>query len=438
MTNHPTSDGAGTRRGPDQAAAAEPFGDPSAGAARCTRRQLLAGLAALGLVPAIRRSPRRLVLVWLDGGASHLDTFDGKPEAGGHIRGDLGSRRCGIDGVWISEHLPRLAERMPRCALVRSLTHGEGNHDRGSHLLLTGRRPSPVLVHPSLPSVLVRDQTARALPAYVAVPQAPDYGGAGFLPAAAGPFEVGADPGRPGFVVRGLQPRDGNARRLDLLARVDALGGGPRSPAEQDRDRFVQQATAMASDPAVRDAFSLEHEPAEVRERYGRHTLGQSCLLARRLVRAGVRTVLVRDAGWDHHQRIARELTYGFPPKLSALDQALAALLDELEDGAGDVLVCVASEFGRTPRLNPSGGRDHWPRAQSVLLYGAGIARGVAFGTTDERGEEPASDATSPADLFATLVRALQLDESAVLQTRDGRPVRLVPEGAAPIAAVLT
>jgi len=402
----------------------------------CTRRQLFLGLAAAALLPRPVRTPRRLVLVWLDGGASHLDTFDGKPEAGVHIRGDLPSRRTPLDGVFVGERLAGLAARLPRCALIRSLSHGEGNHDRGSHLLLTGRRPSPVLVHPSLPAAMVKDLEVPALPAFVAVPDAPEYGGAGFLPASAGPFEVGGDPARADFSVRGLEAPAGSERRRDLLAKLDAQGGA-RSPAERVRDRFVRQAAAMTADPAVREAFDLAREPDAVRARYGRHRLGQSCLLARRLVGAGTRAVLVRDVGWDHHLKIASALTYGFPPKLDALDQALSALVDDLEEGAGDVLVCVASEFGRTPRLNPAGGRDHWPRAQSVLLYGAGIARGAVLGTTDAKGEEPASDPCTPGDLFATLVRALEIDADAALRTPDGRPVRLVPEDAKPLAAVL-
>ncbi|MEZ5966146.1 MAG: DUF1501 domain-containing protein [Planctomycetota bacterium] len=403
----------------------------------CSRRELLAGLAALSLLPGPRSGPRRLILVWLDGGASHIDTFDGKPEAGVHIRGDLGSRTTPIDGVFFSDRLPRLAERLPRCALVRSITHGEGNHDRGSHLLLTGRRPSPVLVHPSLPAAVTHAAPPTTLPPFVAIPDAPQYGGAGFLPASAGPFEVGGDPGRAEFSVRGLGGGGDRRQHLRLLATLDRLDGAPRSPAERERDAFVQQALAMRSDPEVSAAFDLAREPAAVRERYGRHRLGQSCLLARRLVRAGARTVLVRDTGWDHHQRIARALGYGFPAKLDALDQAVPALLDDLEDGDGDTVVCVASEFGRTPRLNPSAGRDHWPRAQSVLLYGAGIARGVVFGSTDARGEEPASDACTPADLFATLVHALRADATTILHTPDGRPVRLVPEGATVLTRVL-
>ncbi len=406
-----------------------------------SRRDLLAGLSALALVRT-RRSARRLIVVWLDGGASHLDTFDCKPEAGVHIRGDLASVRAPLDDVFVSEHLPLLTARLPRCALVRSLTHGEGNHDRGAHLWLTGKRPSPVLVHPSLPAVVAHDAMLQAtsptsLPAFVCIPDVPQYGGAGFLPALCGPFEVKGDPGRPDFRVRDLAPHGDNERALALLAQLDALSGNAQTEPERDRDRFLRQALTISGEPEVARAFDLTTESTEVRERYGWHRLGQSCLLARRLVSAGTRAVLVRDVGWDHHNKIASALTYGFPAKLHALDQAVSALLDELENGDGNVTVCVASEFGRTPRLNPAGGRDHWPRAQSALLYGGGLRRGVVFGATDAHGEEPLRDPVSPADVFATLVAALQLDQGAVLRTADRRPVRLIDEGARPIRDVL-
>lgn len=405
------------------------------------RRTFLAGLGGLPmLLPSFarlggKRAPRALIVVWLDGGMSHLDTFDAKPEASIEIRGDLPTMRAPLDDVFVSAHLPQLAERLPRCALLRSVTHGEGNHDRGAHLLLTGHRPSPVLVHPALGAVFGHD-TANALPAYVAIPAAPEYAGSGFLAATRAPFVTGGDPGRPDFSVRDLVGTARGQRVQELRERLDALDRD--AGVAVARDRFVHRADDLSADPAARASFDLSAEAPELRERYGRHRLGQSCLLARRLVEGGVRTVLVADNGWDHHQRIDTALTYGFPPKLRALDQALAALLDdlrqrELEDR---VLVCVASEFGRTPRLNPAGGRDHWPRAQSVLLCGAGIKPGVV-GRTDARGEEPAERPIAPEDLFATIVTALGLPADQVLHTADGRPVRLIAAGAAPVFEAL-
>ncbi len=408
------------------------------------RRSFLAGLGALpfaarALANAPVRRPRSLILIWLDGGMSHLDTFDGKPEASAEVRGDLGALRSAVDGVFISEHLPELARRLDRCALLRSVTHGEGNHDRGSHLLLTGHRPSPVLVHPALGAVFGHEEGA-VLPPYVAIPQGVEYAGAGFLPAVRGPFAVGGDPGHADFAVHDLQadPRHAIVRAQELRAAVDALDGAPRGSREAERDHFVAMAARLSGDPSARRWFDLGAEPAELRQRYGRHRLGQSCLLARRLVQGGVRTVLVTDTGWDHHQQIKTALTYGFPPKLRALDEALSALFDDLREQQLDdsVLVCLASEFGRTPRLNPLGGRDHWPRAQSVLLYGAGI-RPAVVGTTDARGEEPAERPIAPVEVFATLVAALGIDQELVLRTGDGRPVRLVADEAEPVHEVL-
>lgn len=413
----------------------------------CDRRKFLQGLAALpfaarGLSQAQRltltRRQRSLLLIWLDGGLSHIDSFDSKPEASRDIRGDLGSRKSVVDGVFVSEHLPELAKRLDRCALLRSVTHGEGNHDRGSHLFLTGHRPSPVLVHPALGAVLGHD-AGSVLPPYIAIPEAGPYSGAGFLSSVRSPFSIGGDPGKPDFAVRHLTAgMPGDVRRHQLRAALDALDGSPRGDVERQRDHYVELARSLSDDKAARQWFELSAEPAELRARYGRHRLGQSCLLARRLLQGGTRTVLVHDRGWDHHQQIKTALTYGFPPKLQALDQALSALLDDLRQQQleDDVVVCLASEFGRTPRLNPLGGRDHWPRAQSVLLFGGGIEPGVV-GRTDARGEEPSERPIAPGEVFATLVAALGIDAELVLRTPDGRPVRLLAEGVAPIREIL-
>lgn len=408
-----------------------------------TRRSFLASMAALPFAAqlqpiAVRRRPKAMILVWLDGGMSHIDVFDGKPEASVDVRGDMRWQRL-PSGACISEHLPKLGTRLDRCALIRSLTHGEGNHDRASHYLLTGYRPSPVLVYPALGAAiapLLGDDSP--LPHYVAVPTAPAYGHSGFLPRGMGPFETGGDANAAGFRVPDLTPRADAAAIDALVDRLDGLDA-PRSADERLHDQYSRRARTMAQDPAVRELFDLQREPAERRQRFGRHRLGQACLLAARLCGGGVPTVLVRDDGWDHHRGVLRALTYGFPGKLTQLDDALSALLDHLRDTGkqDDILVAVLSEFGRTPRLNPQAGRDHWPRAQSVLLSGAGIRGGAVVGSTDAKGEEPHSEACSPADLWATLLAARQLPLDQVLHTDTGRPVRLLPPDASPIAAAL-
>ncbi len=406
------------------------------------RRSFLESLAALPfLAPLLSgrdagssaTDPRSLIIVWLDGGLSHLDTFDAKLDAPLDTRVGLAAARTSVDGVFFTEPLVRLRETVGRCALIRTLTSGEGNHDRGTHYVLTGQRPSPVLRHPSIGSVLAQRTPGLAgLPAYVAVPDAPASAGPGFLAAANAPFEIGNDPSRRSPAVQHLAPRPGLRRILELLDAKDALDRPAASRAELRRDAIVAQARSLTLDPAARDVFDLARESDETRRRYGRHRLGQSCLLARRLVENDVRCVVVRDVGWDHHQRIHHALTYGFPPKVNALDESVSALVEDLDRRklSERVVVLVASEFGRTPRVNPAGGRDHWPRAHSALLYGAGVARGVAIGRTDERGEEPRERPVSPADLAATILSLLGVRKNAVLESPDGRPIPIIASDA--------
>ncbi len=403
------------------------------------RRSFLTTMGAMPFLPGLLsgtellgKSQRSLILIWMDGGMSHIDTFDGKPEAHPNIRGDLVSTESSLEGVFLSEHLGRLSKRMDRMAVVRSLTSPEGNHDRGSCYMLTGRRPNPVLTYPSFGSLLGQEETnlKHPIPPYVAIPDSHYYAGHGFLPLARGPFEIGGKPGSRGFKVRDLEPAPGMQQAMDLLKRVDQLDGGARSDSEIARDRFLTQARYLSMNPEVRGMFDLNQESGETHQKFGRHFLGQSCLLARRLVAGGVRTVFVRDKGWDHHNGIKQALTYGFPPKLEAMDQAVSALYDDLERNGllENTVVMVASEFGRTPRINSSGGRDHWARASSVLLFGGKIRPGTAIGKTDIKGEAPVERPVSPADLFYTVLSALGADLHQPLQTPDGRPIPMVED----------
>lgn len=414
------------------------------------RRHFLTGMSTLPLLPGLlsanakmQSSNRALILIWLDGGMSHLDTFDGKPEAPVDIRGDLVSRESSLDGVFVSEHLPKLAAGMDRCCLVRSLTSPEGNHDRGSYHVLTGHRLSPVLTHPSFGALLGHEKErladANPIPSYVAIPDAHPYARQGFLPSTRSPFELGGTPGTKGFTVRNLSPAPGTDRAMNLLETIDALDGKPRSDAEAARDDFLRQARHLSLQPEARALFDVTLEAAPAHQRYGRHTFGQSCLLARRLVEGGVRTVMIRDKGWDHHRGIAQSLTFGFPPKLDAIDQAVSALREDLERRGLDerVTVLLATEFGRTPRMNAAGGRDHWPRASSALLFGAGLKRGVVVGKTDARGEEPIERPVSPESLFHTVLRALRIETDTALAAPNGRPIPVISNGAPAIKEIL-
>ena len=414
------------------------------------RRHFLASMSALPLLSAnlpssaaMQKSGRSLIIIWLDGGMSHLDTFDGKPEAPIDIRGDMACRESSLEGVFVSEHLPKLSADMKHCCLVRSLTGPEGNHDRGSYHVLTGHRLSPVITHPSFGALLGHDPDRVAernpIPSYVAIPDAHPYSRQGFLPATRAPFELGGTPGSKGFAVKNLSPGSGADRAMALLEKIDSLDAGPQSDAEAARDDFLRQARHLSLQPEARALFDVSRETPARKQRYGGHTFGQSCLLARRLVEGGVRTVLVRDRGWDHHRGIKNSLTFGYPPKLDAVDQAVSALREDLERSGLDerVTVLLTSEFGRTPRLNPAGGRDHWPRASSALLFGAGLQRGVVVGTTDARGEEPIDRPVSPESLFHTVLRALDVDTDQALTAPNGRPIPIVPKDSEPISEIL-
>ncbi len=409
-----------------------------------TRREFLVGsVFGLTLADAVAhaRNPRAksCILIWLNGGPSHMETFDLKPEAPSEIRGEFKPIASPLEGVRVCEHLPRTAKLLDRCTLIRSLTSPEGNHDRAAHYLLTGYRPTPALVYPSMGSVAAKEfGVGKALPNYVAIPTAAQYTGAGYLTAAFEPFAVNSDPSRD-FRVKDLESPvpDGRVdRRRAMLAAVDRLSKAVEEyPA---RDTFVEQAFGLVTSKESRAAFDLSREEPRARQRYGPTRIGQSCLLARRLVEAGARFVTVNDEGWDTHdnqfKRLAGTFNQGkmiYRGKLPDLDEAYSALLEDLEARGllDSTLVVLMGEFGRTPKLNSIGGRDHWPRANSVLLAGGGVKRGMVVGETDAIGEAPASRPVLPEDLLATVYRLLGIDPEREHRTETGRPVKVLDRG---------
>jgi Protein of unknown function (DUF1501) len=382
------------------------------------------------------------ILIWLDGGPSHLDTFDPKPDAPPEIRSRFRPIPTSADGVQICEHLPLTAKVMQDVALIRSLTHELGNHDTGTRFMLTGHRPSFALDHPSLGSIVAHEHPLRGpMPPYIATP-GDAVGGdssaarAGFLPGAFAAFNTGIDPAN----VRDLHPPPGvsfarSDHRRDMLRRMDALSRDiEEQPATKDRDAFFEQAYNLIGSPEAKAAFDLGREKPAARERYGHSRLGAGCLLARRLIEAGSRFVTVVDTGWDTHQQIFRELPDSrFPGsgKLPALDRAYSALLADLRERRllASTLVVLMGEFGRTPKLNALGGRDHWPRAGFVCLAGGGVKGGQVIGSTNAFGEVPAERPVTPPDLASTILQLLGVDPSKELITPGGRPVKILGEG---------
>src|SRR6056297_2989028 len=392
-----------------------------------------------------RRPAQSCILIWLDGGPSHIDTFDPKPAAPREVRGPFASLATAVPGVAISELFPQLARRLDRCGLVRSMTSPLGEHNLATRYLMTGYHPIPVLDYPVLQSATASlRQRSAVLPPYVAIPDH-RVGGArfapqGFLPSQHGPFAVGGDPSEADFQVEHLQPPAGlSLQRLDrrkrYLQRLDRPAVSSVSTEPPALEPLMQQAYQMITSDAARAAFDLQAEPAKRRAAYGPKSIGQRCLLARRLVEAGVPLVTVNSRGWDTHNDLVTRLRDGYtgaktPVGLGpSLDQAVAALIDDLEDRGrlDETLIVVMGEFGRTPKANVAGGRDHWPRVFSVLLAGGPVQGGAVIGRSDPQGESPAAQAVTPADLMHTLYTAMGIDPATVLTTPAGRPVRLAP-----------
>ena len=384
-----------------------------------------------------KRSARSCILIWLDGGPSHLDTFDLKPEAPAEVRGPFKPTSTNVPGMQISEFMPETALITDKLAIVRSMTSPLGEHNFGSHYMLTGYKPSPALVYPSLGSMLAHTRGGqRVLPPYVAVGNRLNgMAGPGYLPGSDGPFVLDGDPSRPDFKVQDLDfyPEVTEARlrrRRDFLSALDGFSHAVETSADQATTPEFEQAYRLVTSPEAKRAFDLSGEKPAVRKRYGNKTLGPSCLMARRLVERGVPFVTVTDRGWDTHNglytRLKEGYTGGSVGKVPTLDRALSALIEDLDERGllEETLVLVMGEFGRTPKLNTAGGRDHWPRVFSVVLAGGSVPGGQVIGKSDRVGESPADRAVTPSDLARTVYTILGVDPDLELTT-GGRPVKV-------------
>ncbi|MDC0278789.1 DUF1501 domain-containing protein [bacterium] len=396
-----------------------------------------------------RSSAKSCILIWLDGGPSHLETFDPKPDAPQEVRGPIGTIPTTLPGIRISDCLPRTAGLMDRLAIIRSMTSPLGEHNFGTHYLMTGHQPSSVLEYPAFGAVASHlNQRPSILPSNIAIPDfsvgGSNLSGGGFLPSHHQPFSVGGDPAKPNFQVRDLEFYPGlNQSRVDrrmqfieAMNQMQLSGNDEPGPAVADPD--LEKAYALVTSDDAKVAFQIEKESVEIRQEYGVKSIGQCCLLARRLIERGVPFVTVNQRGWDTHNQLYTRLKEGFAGSktpvglVPSLDQALGALITDLEQRGllEETLVVVMGEFGRTPKLNAAGGRDHWPRVFSVLMAGGGIRGGQVVGQSDSMGESPIDRPITPSDLAATIYQCLGIDPGIELATNDGRPVRLTPDHA--------
>ena len=376
-----------------------------------------------------------VVLIWLAGGPSHLDTWDIKPQAPLEIRGNATPIDTKANGVQIAGYFPQTAKQMDKVCVVRSMTSPAAAHEIGTHYMLTGFLPLPGFAVPSFGAVASKLIGPRsALPPYISIQQPGSEMGAGFLGAALNPFCPGGDPASSDFQVRDLELPGGMTpekleRRKSLRETIDSTFKEYEKGNDTPKavDSFYNRAYALLSSQEARAAFDLRKEKEDTRNAYGRHTFGQSLLLSRRLVETGVRFVTVTLGGWDMHGNIHGAMggTAG------VFDQSYAAFLaDMAQRGLLDrTMIIVMGEFGRTPILNKDGGRDHHPRVFSTLLAGGGIKGGTVVGSSDSRGIEPASDPVRPEDLAATIYQCLGLDYSQSISSPEGVRIALARGG---------
>jgi hypothetical protein len=407
----------------------------------------LAGYLRLAAAGEIRQAKANAaIFINLGGGPSHMDTFDLKPDAPAEYRGEFRPVATKAPGVQICEHLPRLAGCADKFAVLRGVSHSIAEHALGTKYLTTGNRPLPSLEYPGYGAVVGRELGGQPdLPPFVAIPNTPQK--AGYLGVRYAPLQTNAAPtlGKP-FSVRGITLGAGLTlasleRRGRLLHEVDtAFRGFEASDLVEGLDKFKEQAYRIISSPRARRAFDVSQEPLAVAERFGNNAFGQSCLLAGRLVEAGVRFVTVTLGGWDTHAQNFDRLKGGVAGAKGArpaigllpqLDSGLAALLERL-DARGllaSTTVVVTGEFGRTPKVNKNAGRDHWARAMFVLLAGGGIKGGQVVGASDAKGEGPVGEGFKPDDVAATFYHTLGIDHKKEYHTNTGRPVMIVREG---------
>jgi len=378
---------------------------------------------------------KSVIHIFLPGGLAQQESFDPKPYAPIEYRGEMKQIKTKIDGVQFGETLPKTAQIADRLTIINSMTHGEAAHERGTHNMFTGYRPSPALQYPSIGSIISHQFGSRNnLPPYVCVPNQPnEYAGTGYLSSSYAPFSLGSDPASNGFKVRDLNMYAGidDSRFATRRSALEAVNEHFRALEKSDKlaamDSFYDRAYSLLSSPEARDAFDLDKEDGKLRDAYGRGQAGARMLMARRLVESGVRLVNLTYGGWDHHSNIVS----GFNRLMPDFDQAFAMLIKDLEDRGllDSTLVMVSSEFGRTPKINKDAGRDHWPKVFSVALAGGGVKKGFVHGTSDSTSTEPDLDPVGPEDLFATVYHTMGIVSDKEIMAPGDRPIEIVDGG---------
>lgn len=378
---------------------------------------------------------KSVIHIVLPGGMAHQESWDPKPEAPLEYRGPFGIAKTKTPGIVLSENFRNVAQIADKMTIIRSIAGKEADHGRASYTMYTGYRKSPAIDHPSLGSIVSHEFGPRKnLPPYVAVPTASEYGGTGYLGSQFGPFGIGSDPARNGYKVRDLSLPPGVddhrfTTRREIRTIVDDHFRYQAGKAEAigAMDEFYQRAYALISSPAAREAFDIEKETSSTRAKYGTSEAGPRFLLARRLVEAGVRFVTVSYGGWDMHAGIENAMRRQAP----GLDQALAGLIRDLDERGllASTIVLVTSEFGRTPKINASAGRDHFPRVFSLAVAGGGFKKGLVYGSSNSTASEPEENPVRVEDVLTTVYHQLGINADKELMAPGGRPIEIIDGG---------
>jgi len=397
----------------------------------------LAAKAQASGSPSASSGAVNCIVIWTQGGTSHHDTFDPKPQAPVSVKGEFGVIDTAVPGVQFTEIVPRMAQELHRFGLLRSWNPKNGSHGVADQYVLSGQKFNPAIHYPTMGSVISHQLGFKsAMPPYIQLSNAMDkrFGGGspGILGLEHGPFEVLSDPNAQNFVVRDITPPNNMSservdRRKKMLSTVDSLqrSSSLQPKAFEALDEHYTTAFNMITAQETRRAFEIDKEDPKLRDAYGRNKFGQSCLLARRLIESGVRFVTLTDGGWDTHQNNFASLKNN---RIPPVDQALPQLLTDLEDRGllSNTLVVWLTDFGRTPKVNSASGRDHWADSGFAVMAGAGIPGGSVIGATDDEGGRPIRNEYLTEDMVATIYHKLGLPSDLHVYAPDGRPVNLV------------
>jgi hypothetical protein len=391
---------------------------------------------------ATEAKAKSVIYIYLPGGFSTQETFDPKPFAPAEYRGPLSSIDTSITGIKFSELLKDTAKIADKITVIRSMNHNEAAHERGTHNMFTGWRPSPAIQYPSIGSIVGHELGGKNnLPPYITVPNVPnEFAGAGYLSHSYSSFSLGGNPEDPNFKVRDLRLPEGISiqrfdKRKKMLEVVNKnFDATQKSDALVAMNSFYENAFELMDSNAAIEAFDLSLEKDETKETYGKNSAGMRMLLSRRLVEAGVRFITMTYGGWDHHDNIATNMQTQLPP----FDKAFSSLILDLESRGllESTLVVVGTEFGRTPKINPTAGRDHWPKLYSGIMAGGGIKSGIVYGSSNDTATDPLDNPVSVEDWASTIYTLLGINPEKHIMAPGNRPVKIV-DGGKPILEII-